>query len=122
MRRLPHRPTVAGMDTAAVTGQSAIEIASAVRTGRRTPGEAAAPCLPRIAAEAPRIGAFQGVVADQARRAAAELAQRRDLATLPLAGVPVAVKDNIAVAGLPTRHGSAATPSTAETADDELIR
>jgi amidase len=122
MHRLPDGSTVAGMDTAAVTGQSAIEIAAAVRAGRRTPGEVVDACLSRIAAEDSRIGAFQCVVADQARRAAAELAQRPDLAALPLAGVPVAVKDNIAVAGLPTRHGSAATPRTTETADDELVR
>ena len=110
------------MDTAALTRQSAVEIAADVRAGRRTPHETVEGCLARIAAEDSVIGAFQCVAAEQARHAAAELAHRPDLADLPLAGVPVAVKDNIAVAGLPSRHGSAATPATAAVADDELVR
>ena len=36
-----------------------------------------------------------------------EVAARADLADLPLAGVPVAVKDNVAVSGEPMRDGSA---------------
>jgi amidase len=36
--------------------------------------------------------------------------------------VPVAVKDNVDVAGYPTRHGSAATPDRPARRDDELVR
>jgi amidase len=67
------------------------------------------------------ICAFQTVRGDQALAEAAALADRPDLAELPLAGVPVAVKDNVDVAGEPTRMGSAATPAAPAGADDELV-
>lgn len=101
---------------------TALDIAAQVRAGERTPTEIVHECLDRIAALDPGIGAFQVVDRDGALRAAAELEQRPEIRNLPLAGVPVAVKDNIAVAGLPTRHGSAATSTAPETEDDELVR
>jgi amidase len=100
----------------------AVAIAAEVRAGRRTPTEEVRACLDRIAALDGAIGAFQVVAADAALRAAEDLEKRTDLAQLPLAGVPVAIKDNVAVAGLPTRHGSAATSTEPEAADDELVR
>jgi amidase len=100
--------------------QTATQIAADVRAGRRTPQETVRESLETIAAADAGIGAFQVVDAERARRAADELAARPDLADLPLAGVPVAIKDNIDVAGLPTRHGSGAT-STDPAADDDLL-
>src|SRR5689334_5145603 len=100
----------------------ATEIAAQVRAGRLSPRQVVEQCLARIAEADPAIGAFQVVAAEAARRAADALAERADLDTLPLAGVPVAVKDNLDVAGLPTRHGSAATPATPATEDDVLVR
>jgi amidase len=41
---------------------------------------------------------------------------------LPLAGVPIAVKDNVDVAGEPTRDGSLATPDGPRPADHEVVR
>jgi amidase len=114
-------------DTALVIEQpTAIQIAADVRAGRRTPADVVETYLARIAAVDGRIGALQdscqAAVAAAARRDAAALADRPDLGDLPLAGVPVAVKDNVAVAGLPTRYGSAATPSGPAPRDDELVR
>jgi hypothetical protein len=43
------------------------------------------------------------------RAEALDLEARGDLAGLPLAGVPVAINDNLDLAGVPTRNGSAAT-------------
>jgi amidase len=101
---------------------SAIEIAALVRAGTRTPLETVEASLVRIAARDTGIGAFQLVDADGARRAAEALAGRPDLAELPLAGVPVAIKDNIDVSGHPTRHGSGATSTEPAAEDDLLVR
>jgi amidase len=74
-------------------------------------------CLARIEELEPRLHAFQAVRGDDAlvEEASAD-------PTLPLAGVPVAIKDNIDVAGLPTRAGSAATSDLPAEQDDELVR
>ncbi len=100
---------------------SASEMASRVRDRLISPGDLISAHLDRIASVDPAIGAFQVVRADRAMAEAAALADRADLASLPLAGVPVAIKDNIDVAGEPTRSGSAATPSRPAAADDELV-
>jgi amidase len=105
-----------------LTGMRAVDIARAVRERRVTPEEVIRAHLDRIAAADPLIRAFQEVRADEALADAEALGRRDDLGSLPLAGVPVAVKDNIDVAGLPTRHGSAATAAAAASQDDELVR
>lgn len=93
-------------------GLSAAEIAAAVREKRATPREVVAEHLARIERLDGRIGAFRTVRAEAALAEADEVAARTDLDELPLAGVPVAVKDNVAVRGESTRLGSAATPDT----------
>ncbi|MDT5027263.1 MAG: amidase [Micromonosporaceae bacterium] len=100
---------------------TAIGIAADVRAGRRSVREVVDACLARIEAEDSGIGAFQVVAAEAARREADVVAGRKDLADLPLAGVPVAIKDNVDVAGLPTRYGSAATDAELRRADDLLV-
>jgi amidase len=91
-------------------GRTAVEIAAAVRDKQVTPREVAAEHLARIERLDGRIGAFRTVRAQAALREADEVAARGDLAELPLAGVPVAVKDNLAVRGESNRIGSAAVP------------
>ncbi|HEV8423749.1 MAG TPA: amidase family protein [Actinomycetes bacterium] len=103
-------------------GQTAVGIAAAVRAGRATPTEVLEQHLERIAALDHRVGAFRLVRAAEVRAEARALQGRGDLAGLPLAGVPVAIKDNIDLAGAPTRNGSAATSQEPAAADAELVR
>lgn len=100
---------------------SASAIAAAVRAGRVHPRQAVEVSLAAIAQRDPEVGAFIVVRAERAGAEAAALAGRDDLDQLPLAGVPVAIKDNLEVAGEPTRHGSRAFSTTAATADHPAV-
>jgi amidase len=93
-------------------GRTAAEIAAAVREKRVTPREVVAEHLARIELLDARVGAFRHLRAAAALTEADEVAARADLADLPLAGVPLAVKDNLPVRGESTRNGSVATPDT----------
>ncbi len=101
---------------------TAIELATQVRSGAAKVDEVVADSLRRIHAGDARLGAFQLVRDAAAMAEAADLAARTDLAKLPLAGVPVAIKDNVAVAGEPMRDGSAATSDRPQTVDHEVVR
>lgn len=96
------------------------ETAAALRAGRLSARELAEERLARID---PALGAFITVTADLARRDAdrADAALRRGVWLGPLHGIPVAVKDNIDVAGVPTTCGSAALCGEAEQ-DAEIVR
>ncbi|MEV8427222.1 amidase [Streptomyces chartreusis] len=102
-------------------GRTATEIAAAVREKRATPREVVAEHLARIERVDGGIGAFRVVRAEAALAEADEVASRGDLAELPLAGVPVAVKDNLAVRGESKRVGSAATPDTPSDEDHVTV-
>jgi amidase len=101
---------------------TAIELATQVRSGAAKVDEVVGDSLRRIHAGDARLGAFQLVRDAAAMAEAADLAARTDLAKLPLAGVPVAIKDNVAVAGEPMRDGSAATSDRPQTVDHEVVR
>ena len=103
-------------------GETAVGIAAAVRSGQVSPTEVLEQHLERIAAVDGRLGAFRLLRTDEVRAEARALEQRGDLGTLALAGVPVAIKDNVDLAGAPTRNGSAATSPEPAAADDELVR
>jgi Asp-tRNA(Asn)/Glu-tRNA(Gln) amidotransferase A subunit family amidase len=80
--------------------------------------------LERIEAVQPVLNAYVAVRPDAALAEAEEVDRRRARgeALGPLAGVPVAVKDNVDVAGLPTTAGSAFLGDRAAGADAEVVR
>lgn len=78
---------------------TALAAADAVRRGRCTARELTEQALARISQRDGELNAFRTVRAERALAEADEVDRRPDRADLPLAGVPIAVKDNIAVAG-----------------------
>ena len=100
---------------------TAAELAADVRARKTTAVEATKAALKRVESHDSKLGAFQLVRAERALAEAAALDARADLASLPLAGVPIAIKDSIEVAGEPMRVGSAATSAEPQPADHELV-
>ena len=103
-------------------GRTVREIAAAVQAGSVTPQEMTREHLEQIDRYQARVGAFVRVRHERAGVEAEQVAARNDLAALPLAGVPIAVKDNIPVRGEPTRYGTTLTPDTPAAADHEVVR
>ncbi len=101
---------------------SALDIARTVRAGERSATDVLRQHLAVIDSLDASLGAFQLVRAEAALAEAAALDKRSDRSDLPLAGVPVAIKDSFDVAGEPTRLGSAATSADPADRDDELVR
>jgi amidase len=92
-------------------------VAERIRSRELTPVEAVEFFLDRIARLDPRLNAFR-VVRAEAARAEAERLQDLDL---PLAGVPIAVKDDLAFAGEVATRGSR-TSGPPATQDAEPLR
>jgi Asp-tRNA(Asn)/Glu-tRNA(Gln) amidotransferase A subunit family amidase len=105
-----------------LTAEPATTLARLVQSGEVTASEIVAAYLERIAAIDAAVGAFQIVRADRAIGEAAALMDRGDRRELPLAGVPVAIKDNVSVEGEPMRVGSLATTDRPGAADHETVR
>ncbi|BCJ52148.1 putative amidase AmiB2 [Actinoplanes sp. NBRC 14428] len=112
------------MDNLATTwvGATAKQISRAVRRGDTTATQVVADHLEQIAISDPALTAFRVVRGGEAIVEAEKVDDQEDLANLPLAGVPVAVKENTAVAGLPTWHGSAAARTAVAEEDHEVVR
>ena len=88
--------------------ESALDVAGAVRRGERTARSVTETALEMIAAREPELHAFLHVAADEARAAADSIddALRAGRDPGPLAGVPVALKDNLCTRGIPTTCAS----------------
>src|SRR5581483_4202446 len=83
--------------------QAPSKLASMVRSGALAATELVQASLDAIEALDPQINAFTYVAAEQALRAASYIEPGDPR---PFAGVPVAIKDNRQVAGMPTTLGS----------------
>ncbi|NKE63328.1 transporter, partial [Lentzea sp. PSKA42] len=96
--------------------------AHAVRSGEVSARDLVAEHLGRIERVEPQLNAFRLVFAEKAM-AEAERADERAAAgeDLPLLGVPIAVKEDIAIEGLPTTKGTNAA-RTRQPADSVIVR
>ncbi|GAB4062594.1 amidase [Angustibacter speluncae] len=102
-------------------GADATTTARRVRTGDTTARAEVGAALLRVREGDHRLRAFSRVLAEQALRAGDEVdARLRAGEHLPLAGVPVAVKDDVDLAGLVTTRGSRAVTRPAD-ADAALV-
>lgn len=101
--------------------ETASEIAAAVRGGTLTARKAVEQALQRIEDSDGHIGAFQEVRVFAALREADAVDARPDRGHLPLAGVPVAIKDNVAVSGEPMRNGSLGSDPAPRTVDHPVV-
>ena len=98
---------------------TASDIARAVMSGRVKASAVIEATLTRIETSEPTVNAFTDVLAERARRRAAEI----DAGTHrgPLAGVPFAVKNLFDIAGLPTLAGSKIERESAPAQQDGLL-
>jgi len=91
--------------------------------GTITAPELIAQTVARIKAANPDLNAFIRIEADSARTAAAESAERYRTGTArPLEGLPIAIKDNIDLAGSPTTAGMLTRKDRVATADASVVQ
>src|SRR6266545_917540 len=109
-------------ESATWVGATARDIARAVRRGDTSATQVVADHLDYIQAYDETVNAFRVIRAAAAITEAEAVDEQEDLANLPLAGVPIAVKENTPVAGVPTWYGSAAARAGTAEADHEVVR
>ncbi|HEX6870010.1 MAG TPA: amidase family protein [Micromonosporaceae bacterium] len=103
-------------------GASAVQLARAVQRGDATATEVVADHLDHARVADRVVDALRVLRDSEAIAEAEQVEQLPDLAHLPLAGVPVVVKENTPVAGLPTWNGSAAARAAVAEQDHEVVR
>lgn len=99
------------------------DLAAALRTGSHSVADVIAACLERIAQRNGPLNAVEAVLAEPALADAARLdaLDPAERATLPLFGVPVAIKSEIDVAGVVTTFGGQGNTRPAA-ADADVVR
>jgi amidase len=103
-------------------GASARQIARAVRRGDTSATAVVADHLDYINAYDRIMHAFREVRAAEALYEAEAVDEQPELGNLPLAGVPIAVKENTRLVGVRTWNGSDAAAGPVADADHEVIR
>ena len=111
-----------GLTAGRIVGLPATELATRVRSGELTAVEVVRAHLAHLDAVEPRLSAFRVVRREAALAEAHAVDTALTRFAMPLAGVPVAVKDNVAVAGEVCTDGSAARTGPPETRDAEVVR
>ncbi|SOD98928.1 amidase [Blastococcus haudaquaticus] len=112
----PAAPSASG-----TVGLPATEIARLVRSGEVTAVDVVRAHLAHIDAVEARIGAFRVVRREAALAEAHAIDTALTRFALPLAGVPIAVKDNVAVAGEVCTDGSPACSPAPATRDHPVV-
>lgn len=112
----------AAVEISEIAFAGAAEQARMLATGTITAPDLLQLYLDRIARLDPGLRSYRVVLGDSARREAAAAQDRLDAGErLPLLGVPIAIKDDVDVAGETTTYGSAAH-GPARTEDAEVVR
>ena len=98
------------------------ELTSLYQAGTASPVEVMNQVLARIRAFDPAVNAFC-LIADDALDMARASEQRwqRGLSLGPLDGIPISIKDNVAVAGMATRYGSRTTSTRSAPNDSPCV-
>jgi amidase len=100
-----------------------MELADMIAARKVSSAEVVEAHLARIDAVNPKLNAVVRVLADEARAAAAEADRRQKAgeALGPLHGVPITVKENIDMAGLPTTNGLPALAGATAPCDAPVV-
>ncbi len=107
-----------------ISGFTALELRDALAAGELSAREVGAHFLGRIEALNPSLGSFITVTAEQAMEAAWRADEEFAAKRAPLRalhGMPLAYKDLLDVAGVPTSYGTAAIPALAAEKDNALV-
>lgn len=112
---------MAAQTAAGTVGLPALEIARLVRSGEVTAVDVVRAHLAHIEAVDARVGAFRVIRRDMALAEAHAIDTALTRFALPLAGVPIAVKDNVAVAGEICTDGSPACANGPEAKDHPVV-